>query len=80
MRMGLRNEELSTVNRVILYLKVMTLSDIMDASGTHMNKEWHQRGETNIVEQDRLAQGRRTLRRDDQSHEKMLKQNVQKEQ
>lgn len=43
--MGIRNRELNILNRVRLHFKGRTLSDITDANGTHIHKEWYEIGE-----------------------------------
>ena len=43
--MGLKKKEVDVLNRVRIYFQVRTVSDIASANGTHINKEWYEKGQ-----------------------------------
>ena len=43
--MGLKKKEVDVLNRVRKYFQVRTVSDIASANGTHINKEWYEKGQ-----------------------------------
>jgi hypothetical protein len=58
-RLGIKNKELNIVNKVRIYMQVTTI-EIVNAKGTHINREWYGKGKKTLKKQKRMAGRRRT--------------------